>query len=501
MFTGDITQMQSASSGIPHELTVKSGTQKIAYMTDIIRQKNSPVLEKAVIHASNREIKESFETLTTMNPEDFVKRQEASTNNHQHSIIAISCQNEKTKAMNYDPIYRAIANDYLTRIPEHQEKTMVIAHAHEDRKQINALIREGLQAQGTIAKNNVDCTRLPVKSMAKAQMLQASNFTPGDVLRFDASFSVAEKGAYFTVDAINKENNHLHCTSNDGNQFSINPASIAVKARMTVYTQEHCELAEGDRIRLRLTNKAKGHIANKEYTVGHIAEGCAHLFSNDNSKPLTLQLNDKQDAHWDYAYSRTAVGAQSATVTFVLALELAKRQQATTHRSHEIDITRSEYQATIYTEDKAKLVARLSELKGDKLSAFQLNAKANPANQSITDAKDIPIHTKQAVRVANQTPVKSINAEEMNNALVLKIKPLAEQLLGKPNGMSTANNLRYGSRGSLSINTHNGLWSNFETGEKGNALQLISIQMGFSDFKDTLDYANEFLNGHDSVRF
>ena len=65
----------------------------------------------------------------------------------------------------------------------------------------------------------------------------------------------------------------------------------------------------------------------------------------------------------------------------------------------------------------------------------------------------------------------------------------------------TANNLRYGSRGSLSINTHNGLWSNFETGEKGNALQLISIQMGFSDFKDTLDYANEFLNGHDSVRF
>ena len=494
LFAGDITQMQSASSGIPHELTIKTGTQKTAYMTDIIRQRNSPVLKKAVIHASNREIKESFETLSSMNPEDFVKRREQTTNNPQHAIITISCQDEKTKVMNYDPIYSAIANDYLTRIPEHQEKTMVIAHAHEDRKQINKLIRKGLQAQGIISKQDMDCVRLPVKSMAKAELMKATNFARGDVLRFDAGFSVAEKGAYFTVDDISKENNHLHCTSNEGNKLSINPASLALKARMSVYTQEHCALAEGDRIRLRLTDKARGHIANKEYTVERITEGRAHLLSNDNGKALTLQLDDKKDGHWDYAYSRTAVGAQSATVTFVLALELAKRQLATTHRSHEIDITRAGYQATIYTEDESKLVSRLSKLKGDKLSAFQMNAKANPSSPVIADTKKDLNHVIKTSNRASQLSIKSIDAEEIHRSLVLQMKPLAEHLLGKPNGMSTINNLRYGSRGSLSINTHNGLWSNFETGEKGNALQLISVQMGFSDFKDTLSYAKDFLN-------
>jgi len=500
LLAGDITQLQSPSSGIPHELTVTTGSQKIAYMNEVVRQKDSPVLLKAVMHASNREIEASFATLSTMDPEVFIKRQDDAPAHPNHAVITIGCKDETTKQMDYNPIYVAIATDFLTRIPEHQEKTMVIAHAHEDRKQINALIREGLQKQGTISKDEVNCLRLPAKSMTKAELMHVKNYAEGDVLRFDANFSVAEKNTYFTVDKISEDSNHLHCTSSMDEKLKINPATLALKARMTVYTQDNCELAAGDRIRLRLTDKPRGHVANKEYTIERIADGVAHLQGSDKTNTMTLQLNDKKDCHWDYAYSRTAFGAQSATVNFVLALELAKRQKATTHRSHEIDTTRPRYQATIYTEDEHKLVSRMSELKGDKLSAYQLwlkdgLPKAALETKPLTAIRNEKKEPAKPIKITSQ----AISSQEINDSLVVQIEPLAERLLGTPNRMSSANNLRFGTKGSLSINTTNGLWNNFETGEKGNALQLIAAQMGFSDFKETLAYAKDFLNCRDTV--
>lgn len=499
MFAGDITQLQSATSGIPHELTVKTGSQKIAHMNEIVRQKDSPVLLKAVHHASNREIEASFATLSAMDPENVIKRQQDAPAHPNHAVINIDCRNKKTKKMDYSPIYNAVATDYLTRIPEHQEKTMIIAHTHEDRKQINALIREGLQKQGRISTDEINCVRLPAKSMTKPELMHAKNYEKGDVLRFDANFSVAEKGSYFLVDSISPDSNHLYCTSNDGHQFKINPAVLALKARMSVYTREECKLAAGDKIRLRLTDKPRGHIANTEYTVEHITNGYAHLQNHDKTNSMALQLNNKQDCHWDYAYSRTAFGAQSATVTFVIALEMAKRQQATTHRSHEIDITRPRMQATIYTENKSRLIERMAELKGDKLSAYQLYIKEGLSVKSDKNQKKTLRDEKQ--KPAKRAPVtpKPPSAQDINEALTLQIKALSERLLGTPNRMSTANNLRFGAKGSLSINTTNGLWNNFETGEKGNALQLISVQMGFNDFKDTLDYAKDFLNCPDTI--
>lgn len=503
LFAGDITQLQSPVSGIPHELTIKTGSQKIAKMTEIVRQKDSPILKKAVIHASNREIEDSFATLSTMNPEQFVKRQSGSDPAMKTSVITINCMDTKTKKNDYNRIYQAIATDYLTRIPEHQEQTLVIAHAHEDRKFINELIRKGLQEQGRVAREDTQCNRLPAKSMTKAELMHAKNYSRGDVVRFDASYSVARKGDYFSVEGISPDSNHLHCTSATGEKYVINPAALALKSRMSVYTVEEAALAIGDKIRLRLTDKARGHIANKEYTIERIEAGRAHLQSSDKTNELELQLNDKKDAHWDYAYSRTAFGAQSATETFVIALELAKRKIATTHRSHEIDITRPRQQVTIYTENATLLKERLAELKGDKVSAYQIKTGENPF-YNVRESNKISEEKKDAKPEIN-TPKPSTNirkttltSNEINELLTQKIESLCEHLFGESNRMSTPNNLRYGAKGSLSINTNNGLWNNFETGEKGNALQLISTQMGHTDFKDTMDYAREFLNHPDS---
>lgn len=494
LFAGDMTQLQSPSSGIPHELTVKTATQKIAHMQEVMRQNPNPTLKQAVIHASNREIESSMAMLTTINPEQYVERQSHTEAFPTTSVITVDCCNSNMREKDYSPIYKAIADDYLSRIPAHQKETLVIAHAHEDRREINGLIRAGLQAQGKIEKEEITLTRLSPRSLAQAELLSIQSYQSGDILRFDANYSVAQKGEYFSVLHVDREQGRLHCTSSEGTEFSINPAAIALKSRMSVYRQEPSKLAKGDNIRLRLTDHRRGFVANKEYTVGAITKNSVLVQNEEGS--VELQIEKKQDAHWDYAYTTTAFGAQGQTTTFVLALELAKRQKATTHRSHEIDITRARVQATIYTEDKDALISRMAKLEGDKTSAHQIY-EASQAKKAVNQLK-LP----SLLHSPNQKSVEykqvAVSAQALNHELTQQMELLSQQLLGTPNhNLSRGESLRYGKKGSLSINLKNGLWYNFETGEKGNALQLIAAQMGFNDFKDTVTYAKDFLNHKD----
>ncbi len=381
IFTGDVTQLQSIASGIPHELTISTKTQKVAFMQDILRQNPNSDLKQAVIHASKQEISQSIERLEKINPENYIKREADSKPYPTTSIIEIN---------NKPEIYQAMAQDFLTRIPKYQQQTLVIAHTHEDRREINALIRNELKQQGIVAQENIVCQRLVSKNLEKADLLQAKNYTPGDVLRFGRDFAVAKKEDYFTVFACDAEKNLLNCSSSTCNKFTIDPAKIAIKSKMSVYQAESCQLAVGDRIKLRLTNEQRGHIANTEYTISKIDQNKAWLINDKNS--LEIKLNEKHDSHWDYAYTNTAYGVQGATSKFVIALELSTRTQATNHRSHEIDISRASTQATIYTDNKQALVKRLSnraqQLAVNKKSAYQLHT--TKANEKTTNTPKIP---------------------------------------------------------------------------------------------------------------
>lgn len=503
---GDMTQLQSPSSGKPHELTVKTQTQKTAFMEEIMRQNPNPELKKAVIHATKGNIKESFETLEGINPEEWIKRG-VDLPFKKSSVIEVDCFCKKNKTQDYNVIYKALANDYLTRIDEHQKNTLIIAHTHEDRAQLNALIREGLQKQGKISLDEVPTTRFARRSIEKAGLLSVLSYKEGDILRFDANYSVAKKGEYFRVDSIDKEQRRLHCKDSQGHEFSINPAAIAIKSRMSVYEEVTASLATGDRIRLRLTDKKRGHMANTEYTVQHVTKDKAILQNEEGSIDLALDKN--KDAHWDYSYTTTAFGAQGATSLFVIALELAKRQQATSHRANKIDVTRPKAQVSVYTENKTALIERLERFDGDKNSAHltleAASEKEKKRGLNIKNDLSVPKEPKEraGLKVSGQQHYKQpkVSAEELNQQLIQHMETLAVTLLGDHNhSLKNGNNIRYGTKGSLSINLNTGLWFNFESGEKGNALQLISAQNGYVDFKDTLAFARDFLNYKDDIQ-
>ena len=521
IFAGDITQLQAITAGVPHELTIKTGTQKTAFMKDIVRQK-TPELREAAYHSTNREIRKSFEKTASINPNDHVQRKEGLTDVYDSSVIEIKPDHDKeTGEIDFSPLYDAVAKDYLSRTLEHRERTLVIAHVNKDREAIDTRIRTGLQSEGIISTENHSAIRYVSKDMTKAELMLAGNFKPGDIIHFDNTWSVAKRGDYFKITDVNLDKNQLTCLC-DGKIFRINPAKMAAKARMSIFEERSAELAAGDKIRLKKSDKSRHRTANTEYEVCSVKDSQVNLKNDKES--ITLNINDHKDRHWDYAYTHTAYSIQGGTDRHVISLSLNARKQATTHRSHEIDITRASHQATIYTESKEELIARLEnpkfQFESDKKSAWLMQQAftAREQKEKVLRQTLISEKSEKEGRTTSQiernkegnnvddsflpfkgfTPKNAAqepSAKDIESMLKTSMPALARALLGEPNAhCSTKTNLRYGSKGSLSIDLAKGVWNNFETDESGNCFELIKTQMGFTDFKDVIGYAKDFLN-------
>lgn len=71
------------------------------------------------------------------------------------------------------------------------------------------------------------------------------------------------------------------------------------------------------------------------------------------------------------------------------------------------------------------------------------------------------------------------------------IEPLAKSLLGEPNSaMSSPGELRYGARGSLSVDLAKGTWFDHEMGEGGGALDLVTRELKLTG-QDRLDWLKQ----------
>ncbi|STX81271.1 putative conjugative transfer protein TraI [Legionella busanensis] len=508
IFTGDITQLQSLASGIPHELTIKTQSQKVVFMDEIMRQNPNPELKRAAEFASRREIRRAFEVLGKIDPEKYITRDKPFVHKLKSSIIEIPCALNEEGQKDYKPIYKAIANDYLSRTTNCQEQTIVIVHAHKDRDTIDTLIRHGLKRQNQISQDGQKINRLFSKSMDKADMLYIENFRPGDILRFGKTYHAVQRNEYLTVSEVNKNNNELICKTIDGITLNIKPNTL-IHAKAALYSHAQFELACGDKIRLKLSNEEKGHVSNRQYTVASIKDNIVWL--KNGEEQLKLDTKNPCDQHWDYAYTNTAYSSQGATTKLAIALELENRVVVTTHRSHEIDITRASDQVSIYTDNAKNLVDRLeNKIKQrhvdktsaiieadcyleDKKQTLKVGKGLLSRRETITNERMFSKETKKEIRVVAQGNNVHIDADHILSCLNQQGNRLAISLLGEPNThLSNNRELRYGSKGSLKINLDKGLWYNFETGESGNFFQLIQNELQLKNFKETLDFAVKF---------
>ncbi|BCA93660.1 hypothetical protein TUM19329_00210 [Legionella antarctica] len=520
IYAGDMTQLQSLEAGIPHELTITSKTQKTAFMEDIIRQNPNPDLKEAVLNASQMKLGESLEKVKQINPQDYIQRKQSFSHDSQSSIKEIPVVlDENKKNPSYEPIYKAIAEDYLSRTKEHRDQTLIVAPANVDRHEISLLVRAGLKQTGEIDNKDIQVNRYLPKDMHKVDMLYAKSYEVNDIIRFDKTYSVAKRGDYFKITAKDCEKNELTCM-HEGIEYKISPHELAHKARMSVYVEVSSVLSKGDRVRIKKTQKESNLLANTEYVVSSLSSDTLKLSNKDGE--LLLNRNDHASKHWDYAYTNTAHSIQGGTDSFVIGLMLAEREKATNYRSYLIIISRAKIQATLYTEDYGAFKKILTDFKKqdetNKKSALLMEKAHQQQKQKEESLKDIhaknsALNLESNVMQGLSNPDKSsqkskargfvhqeLSVKAIEARLSANMESLCLALIGEPNRkQSSKTEYRYGAKGSLSINLSKGLWKNFETEEAGNALGLIKYAHHCNDFKEVLAFAKEFLGGYQMI--
>ncbi|MCF6768583.1 AAA family ATPase, partial [Thiotrichales bacterium 19S11-10] len=497
IFSGDIKQQPAIDHGKPQELCLLNG-MKYAQMNEIVRQNANPILKKSAELAAAGQAGESIKSLERINPFDHVKRQAYYSGSTQ-SFVEVGCDKnekgipvlDKNNQRTYHRLYQSIANDYLTRIPEQRNQTIIVASRHKDRQAIDQLIRNGLKKESLIT-NSIPTVRLASKNLDQVELFNAKSYQINDRLKFDCTFSIAKKGDVMKVIAIDAEKNKLKILNqNDGNVYSINPAKLALGSKMSAYKPLNVELGIGDKIRLRASDKQRGWLGGSEYKVSEIKDGKAYL-SNEKSQ-LTLNLDDQKDQIWDYAYTNTTYSVQGDTSKYFIGLELSEND-----RSHYIQITRASHHAIIYTDNKDKLISRLDNervlYEASKRSALEL-FESKLAKKTKSQTNKIS-NEKNASNYANETKKTTLaDINEIKSQLNNRMEELAIHLLGKPNQkMSNNHQLRFGKNGSLVINLEKAQWYCHERGIGGNSLDLIKNEQGISQFKDILSYAKSFLN-------
>ncbi len=329
LLIGDTRQHQGVEAGKPFEQLVNAG-MKTAQVDQIVRQRNSPELLKAVEHLSRGEIAEGVALLET-----------------QGRVKEIA-----------DPQQRiaAIARSYAAN----PDNTIVVSPDNVSRRQINQAVRSELQALGTVAsQDHVIRVLAPRSDMTGADRTWAARYTVDDVLYYPrGSQGIGiEKESYTIVIATQPKDNLLTVQKEDGATVTYNPARLY---GVTVYRELEREFAVGDRLSFTAPSKELG-VANRDLgTVQQVDRDGQLSVKMDKGKSVSFDAN--RMPHFDHGYAVTSHSSQGLTAERVLVnIDTNGHPELINPRFAYVSVSRAAQEAQIFTNNASSLTASLSQ--------------------------------------------------------------------------------------------------------------------------------------------
>jgi conjugative relaxase-like TrwC/TraI family protein len=363
VLSGDVKQTQAVEAGKPFEQLVEGG-MTVAHVTDIRRQANAE-LKAAVVDAAEGRLTSAARKLSSRTTE--IKEPEER--------------------------YEAIAAQYLALSQTERNETLLVAGTNEARREINALVREGMGLPaGEIMQTVVSV------DMTRAEKKQASSFSEDQIIVFESAKKGGEfaRGEQYTVVKVDAAANTLVLQGPDGTRHTIDPAAYK---NFSAYQKEDIEIAKGDWVRMTRNNSNLGIANGERYQVERVSKDAVHL-SNGIALPRDRRL------HMQYGYAMTVHSAQGMTKDRVI-IDVATKSLTSNRAVFYVAISRPRHELSIYTDDQKSLPTAVArepkkyaalELRREELEQAMLekeisrNALARamrPAAPSPTDAKKL----------------------------------------------------------------------------------------------------------------
>ncbi|WOF44393.1 relaxase domain-containing protein [Sphingopyxis indica] len=339
ILVGDVKQLGSVEAGAAFAQLQGAG-MKTAKLGEIVRQTNAATKE-AVLASIEGDAKKALAALDRGGGQ----------------IIEDTERAER---------FAAIAERYAGMDKASRARTLVIEPSREGRDALTADIRAALMKSGALTGPGVTVQGLANKGLTRAEARDPMSYDRGDVVRFTRDYvdKGVARGEAYRVESIDSAKAAIALRSEDGREVDWRLRQWGA-GKSQAFAPQALDLKSGDSIRFTRNDREAGRVNGERRDVIAVDERTRTVIVQmPSGKTETLNLDAARDRHIAHAYVETAFAAQGRTADHVIIHADSKATNLVDQKSFYVGISRAKESATIFTNDRGKLVSAISERAG-----------------------------------------------------------------------------------------------------------------------------------------
>jgi len=345
ILVGDVKQLGSVEAGAAFA-QLQSGGMKTARLAEIVRQTNDATKE-AVLASIEGNARKALAALDRGGGQ-IIESAERSTR------------------------FAAIAERYAGLDRAGRARTIVIEPSREGRDALTADIRAALTQSGALTGPTVTVESLANKGLTGAEARDPLSYDKGDVVRFARNY--ADKGVVrgeaYRVESIDPARAAIALKSEDGHEVDWRLRQWGA-GHTQAFAPRPLDLKVGDAIRFTRNDREASRInGGRGEVIAVDQQARTAIIQTGRGTTETLHLDSARDRHIAHAYVDTAFAAQGRTADHVIIHADSSATNLVDQKSFYVGISRAKESSTIFTSDRTKLVAAISERAGQVQTAI-----------------------------------------------------------------------------------------------------------------------------------
>jgi ATP-dependent exoDNAse (exonuclease V) alpha subunit len=327
LLVGDARQHEAVEAGRPYHQLQEAGI-RTAHLDEIVRQRD-PALKAVVEQLSRGDAQSAVERL-----------------DHQGRVHEISPRDERLSA---------VANEYV----KDPHSTLVVSPDNQSRQDLNDVIHRAMQREGHVHRHEHHLSVLvPRQEITGADRQWAERYEVGDVVRYSRGSKALgiQAGDYARVEHVEAKNSRLTVKTDQGHTVTYDPRRLH---GVTLYREVERAFSAGERMQMTAPDAKRG-VANRELgTIERIHANGRTDVRWDSGRLSSFEPSERR--HLDYGYAMTSHSSQGQTAGRVLVhVEIERASEKIVNRRLAyVAISRGQYDAHIYTDDKVRLTLAL----------------------------------------------------------------------------------------------------------------------------------------------
>lgn len=284
--------------------------------------------------------------------------------------------------------FAAIAERYAGMDKAGRARTLVVEPSREGRDALTADIRAALTRSGALTGSAVAVESLANKGLTRAEARDPMSYDRGDVVRFSRDYADkgVTRGEAYRVESIDPAKAAIALKSEDGREVDWRLRQWGA-GKAQAFVPQPMDLKSGDSIRFTRNDREAGRVNGGRGEVVAVDEQTrTAIIQTPDGKTETLNLDAARDRHIAHAYVETAFAAQSRTADHVIIHADSKATNLVDQKSFYVGISRAKESATIFTNDRGKLMSAISERAGQVQTAIAQAVMPTPAADKAAQA-------------------------------------------------------------------------------------------------------------------